>query len=46
VAKIWLESLEVEYNRGYDKGELNKILKLTERNEAKLLEAWHEHFDR
>ena len=46
VAKIWLKSLEVEYNRGYNKSELNKVLKLTALNETKLLEAWHEHFDR
>jgi len=46
VAKIWLESLEIEYNRGYNKAELNKVLKLTEENEAKLLKAWNEYFDR
>jgi uncharacterized protein DUF4160 len=46
MAKIWLNSLEVEYNRGYNKTELNKVLKLTALNETKLLEAWHEHFDR
>jgi hypothetical protein len=46
MAKIWLNSLEVEYNRGYNKTELNKILKLTALNETRLLEAWHEHFDR
>ena len=46
VAKIWLGSLEIEYNRGYNKAELNKVLKLTEQNEAKLLEAWHEYFNR
>ena len=46
MAKIWLNSLEVEYNRGYNKTELNKVLKLTALNENKLLEAWHEHFDR
>jgi len=46
VAKIWLESLEIESNRGYNKSELNKILKLIKQNEAKLLQAWHEHFDR
>jgi len=44
--KIRLKSLEIEYNRGYNKAELNKVLKLTELNETKLLEAWHEHFDR
>ena len=46
VAKIWLNSLEVEYNHGYNKAELNKVLKLTALNENKLLEAWHEYFDR
>ena len=46
VAKIWLNSLEVEYNHGYNKTELNKVLKLTALNETKLLEAWHGHFDR
>jgi len=45
-AKIWLNSLEVEYNRGYNKTELNKVLKLTALNETRLLDAWHEHFDR
>lgn len=46
VAKIWLESLEVESNRGYNKAELNKVLKLTELHETKLLEAWHDYFNR
>jgi hypothetical protein len=46
VAKIWLEPLELESNRGYNKAELNKVLKLTELNEKKLLEAWNEYFDR
>jgi hypothetical protein len=45
-AKIWLKSLEVEYNRGYNKTDLNRILKITEQNAAKLLNAWHEHFDK
>ena len=46
VAKIWLGPLEVEYNRGYNRAELNKVLKLTEQNKPKLLEVWHEYFDR
>ncbi len=46
VAKIWLKSLEVESNHGYNKPELNKILKLIEQHETKLLEAWHEYFNR
>jgi hypothetical protein len=46
VAKIWLRPLEVEYNHGYNKAELNRVLKLTELNETRLLEAWHEYFNR
>lgn len=45
VAKIWIGSFEVEYNRGYNKAELNRIIKLTEQNEAKLVEAWNEYFN-
>ena len=44
VAKIWLNSLEAAYNRGYNKPELNRVLKLTEQNRTRLLEAWNEHF--
>ena len=44
VAKIWLQTFEVEYNYGYHSAELNKILKLTRDNQARLLERWNEHF--
>ncbi len=46
VAKIWLQSLELEHNRGYNKAEMNRVLKLTEENKARLLEAWNEYFNR
>ncbi|MGD0536342.1 MAG: DUF4160 domain-containing protein [Verrucomicrobiota bacterium] len=39
VAEIWLASLEVEYNRGYNRVELNRVVKMTEQNQARLLEA-------
>jgi hypothetical protein len=45
-AKIWLEPIHMEYNRGYNRAELNRVLKLTEQNQTRLLEAWHEYFDR
>lgn len=44
VTKIWLQTLEVEYNHGYDTSELSKILRLTRENHARLLERWNEHF--
>ena len=46
VAKIWLQPVELETNRGYNRSEMNHVLKLTEENRAELLEAWNEHFDR
>jgi len=46
VAKIWLDPIETEYNRGYNRPELHRVLKLTERNQARLLEVWNEYFNR
>ena len=46
VAKIWLEPVELESNRGYNRPAVNRVLKLTQLNQQRLLEAWHEHFDR
>ncbi len=44
VAKIWLRSVSVQYNRGYNPAELNKILRLTQRNQEKLLQVWNDYF--
>ena len=46
VAKIWLDAVELECNHGYSRAELNRVLKLTEQNRGRLLEAWNEYFDR
>ncbi len=46
VAKIWLQSVALQNNRGYNRKEMNRVMKLTEENQVQLLEAWHEHFDR
>ena len=43
-AKIWLDPVEVEYNRGYNQPELNRIVKMTHQNQKKLLEAWNAYF--
>lgn len=45
VAKIWLEPIQVEYNRGYNSPTLNRILKLTEKYQDQLLESWNDHFN-
>lgn len=44
VAKIWLQPVSVQYNRGYNQAELNRVLRLTRQNQARLLEAWNEYF--
>ena len=46
VAKIWLRPVLTEYNHGYNRTELNYILKLTRENQARLLENWNEYFNR
>ncbi len=46
VAKIWLKSFKIEYNHGYNRAELSRVLKLTQKNQTRLLEAWHEYFNR
>ena len=45
VAKIWLAPVSVEYHRGYNQPELNRIVRLTMENQEKLLEAWNGYFD-
>lgn len=44
VAKIWLQPISVDYNRGYNAAELNYVRKLTRQNRTKLLEAWNDYF--
>jgi hypothetical protein len=44
MAKIWIQSGTVEYNHGYDSPELNRIVKRTRQNQAKLLGVWNEYF--
>lgn len=45
MAKVWLQPLEIESNYGYNSSELNRILKLTQANQQRLLEAWNEYFN-
>lgn len=43
-AKIWLDPVELEYNRGYNTSEPNRVLRLTRQHQSRLLETWHGHF--
>jgi hypothetical protein len=44
VAKIWLQPISVQSNRGYNLAELNLVLRLARQNQARLLEAWNDYF--
>jgi hypothetical protein len=46
IAKIWLQPISVEYNRGYNPAELNRIVKLTEDHIETLQESWNAYFAR
>jgi hypothetical protein len=46
VAKIWLQPVSTEYNHGYNRAQLNYILKLTRENQIRLLANWNEYFAR
>jgi len=43
-AKIWLHSIVVEHNYGYNQRELNRIVHLTRQHQNQLLEAWNAYF--
>jgi len=45
-AKIWLQPVVVEYSHGYNSLELSRILKLTRRNQNRLLEVWNGYFSK
>jgi hypothetical protein len=45
VAKVWLQPVVMEYNRGYNRIELSRILKLTRQNQNRLLEVWNAYFN-
>ena len=46
VCKIWLQPVSLQYNRGYNPAELNRILRLTRQHQKELLEAWYDYFSR
>lgn len=44
-AKIWLEPVRLEYNRGFTENELKRIMALALVHRATLVKAWHDFFD-
>jgi hypothetical protein len=43
-AKIWLLPVALQHNHGYSVRELDRILRLTRQNQARLLEVWNAYF--
>ena len=46
LAKFWLAPVREAYNYGFRLTELNRIAAIAQENEAALLKAWHEYFNR
>ncbi len=44
VAKIWLQPVLIDSNHGYSRAEINRIVRLTRQNQARLLEVWNAYF--
>jgi Domain of unknown function (DUF4160) len=45
-AKVWLAPLSIEYNMGYTRSEVSRILDLARQHEFALLRTWNEYFSR
>jgi len=43
-AKIWLLPVSLQHNHGYNAAEVDRILRLTRQNQARLLEVWNAYF--
>lgn len=44
VAKIWPQPVLIDSNHGYSRAEINRIVRLTRQNQARLLEVWNAYF--
>lgn len=42
-AKFWLGPVDVAWTRGFHTRELHDIRRIIIENEARIIEAWHEH---
>ena len=43
-AKFWLAPIRLARSRGFGRKELNRIRKVIEQNQARLIESWNEFF--
>jgi Domain of unknown function (DUF4160) len=45
-AKFWLNPVELEYNYGFNSGELKQIENIIRQNSGKLILKWNEYFNK
>jgi hypothetical protein len=43
-AKFWFDPVRLQTSVGFGSKEINRIRKITEENQDKLLRSWHEYF--
>lgn len=43
-AKFWLDPVRLQSSGRFNRNELNRIQRLIEENQERLLRSWHEHF--
>lgn len=46
VAKVWLDPVRLDHNRGYNEKDLLRLLRLVAENRQRLLEVWNGYFRR
>ncbi|TAN43024.1 MAG: DUF4160 domain-containing protein [Nitrospirae bacterium] len=44
IAKFWLDPVRLQNSGGFSRAEINKVNRIINDNQKKLLEAWHEYF--
>ena len=44
-AKFWLSPVRLQSNKGFNRKEINRIQKLVEEHQERLLEGWHDFFN-
>lgn len=45
IAKFWLEPVRLQGSGGFNRGEINRMRRLVEEHQQKILESWYEFFD-
>jgi hypothetical protein len=44
-AKFWLNPVRLQYNKGFNRNEINQIQKIVEEHQEQLLAGWHDFFN-